>query len=451
MTMEEQDPNSILDTDLYKLTMQYVVWSLYPDVSVSYGFFNRSKSTQSYTRSAYQNLCQKVQCLKTRILTDGEKDWLSSTCPFFPPNYLDYLKSYRFRPDEQLELKFHPHNPTSKAEIISENGHPVKNADQVETQEEDPVDNEDIQEKGDLEISIKGLWSDTILYEVPLLSMVSEAYFETVDRDWSYESQTEKAKSKAEELFSAGCKFSEFGTRRRRSWKTQYLVIEGINQMVAANPDYQFTTSNVWMARHYKIKPVGTMAHEFIMAEGALNGYEGVNMRALNQWEKCFPNNPELWIALTDTFGTEPFFHELVNNPDLAKKWTGLRQDSGDPKKFALDTLKAWETLGIDPKTKLVIFSDGLDVETCCQLRKFCESKGLAESYGIGTHFTNDFLKMDQVKEELDGQKSRSKAMNIVIKLLSANDKPCVKLSDVIEKAIGPQEEIDRIRSILNV
>ncbi|KAA1122002.1 nicotinate phosphoribosyltransferase [Puccinia graminis f. sp. tritici] len=443
-----EDPNSILDTDLYKLTMHYVVWSLYPDVHVTYGFINRSKSTQPFTRSAYQNLCKRIECLKTRILTDEEKDWLSLKCGFFPSSYLDYLKTYRFRPDEQLELKFHPHKSSSTTG--TENGQPTKSDDLVENGA--VSEDADEEEKGDLEILIKGLWSDTILYEVPLLSMVSEAYFETVDREWSYESQTEKAKSKAEELFSAGCKFSEFGTRRRRSWKTQSMVIEGIKQVVDNNPDYIFSTSNVWMARHYNIKPVGTMAHELIMAEGALGGYQGVNMRVLTHWEKCFPNNPELWIALTDTFGTKPFFDELVKHPEIATRWTGIRQDSGDPETFASDAIKAWELIGIDPKTKFVIFSDGLDVGTCCQLRKFCESKGLKEIYGIGTHLTNDFLKEDSgTKKEVNGQKVQSKALNIVIKLLSANDKPCVKLSDVIEKAIGPQEEIDRIRSILHI
>lgn len=99
-----------------------------------------------------------------------------------------------------------------------------------------------------------------------------------------------------------------------------------------------------------------------------------------------------------------------------------------------------------------MVFSDGLDVGTCCQLRQFCESKGLREIYGIGTHLTNDFLKEDSsTKKGVNGQKIQSKALNIVIKLLSANSKPCVKLSDVIEKAIGPQEEIDKIRSILNI
>ncbi|WAR63124.1 hypothetical protein PtB15_18B206 [Puccinia triticina] len=446
MTME--DPNSILDTDLYKLTMHYVVWSLYPDVRVTYGFVNRSKSTQPFTRSAYLNLCEKVDCFKTRILTDDEKEWLSSNCGFFPSTYLDYLKSYRFRPDEQLELQFHPHQTPSSAETA--NGNPTTNGEHVE--DGPPAEEASDKETGDLEISIKGLWSDTILYEVPLLSMISQAYFETVDREWSYESQTDRAKSKAEQLFSYGCKFSEFGTRRRRSWKTQCLVIEAINEFVANNPDYRFTTSNVWMARRYNIKPVGTMAHELIMAEGALGGYDGVNMRVLNQWEKCFPHHPELWIALTDTFGTKPFFDELVKHPDLAKRWTGLRQDSGDPHAFALNALKAWESIGIDPKTKLVVFSDGLDVESCCQLHTFCESKGLAESYGIGTHLTNDFCKHDiEAEKECNEKKVQSKALNIVIKLFRANNRPCVKLSDVIEKAIGPPEEIEKIRSILKI
>lgn len=424
---EECDPNSILDTDLYKLTMHYAVWCLYPHLEVTYAFINRSKSNQPFSRSAYRTLCEKVRRLETRILSEQESDWLSSNCPYLPTRYLDALRSYRFKPDQHLRIRF---NPLDDAQSIKSSG-------------------SELDELGDLEISISGLWTETILYEVPLLSMISEAYFETVDRGWSYQSQAEAAIAKATQLFRTGCRFSEFGTRRRRSWKTQFLVIEAIQRSIDPGSNHQFTTSNVWMARRFGLRPMGTMAHEFIMAEGALNGYQGVNLRVMKNWETCFPDHPELWIALTDTFGTKPFFAELALDPDRASKWTGLRQDSGDPKTFGINAKRAWQSIGVDPRTKLIIFSDGLDVNTCCELHKFCESEGLKESYGIGTHFTNDFEKLSP--EGCTLVKVKSKPLNIVIKLLTVNDLPCVKLSDVVEKAIGPKEEIAKIRSILEV
>ncbi|MBW0486406.1 hypothetical protein O181_026121 [Austropuccinia psidii MF-1] len=417
---EEQDPNSLLDTDLYKITMHYVVWSTYPNAEVNYGFINRSKSLQPFTRLAFEALNKKIQRFKTRILTAQEKEWLKSTCPYLSTDYLDYLERYRFMPDEHLKVRFLPTKPSA---------HSIQD-----------------DEYGDLEISIKGLWVDTILYEVPLLSMISEAYFEIVDRDWTYDFQVERAMYKAGKLFEAGCTFSEFGTRRRRSWKAQLLVLTGLQK--AAITPRTFTTSNLWMARRFGIQPIGTIAHEFIMAEAALNGYEDVNMRTMTLWEASFIHTSKLWIALTDTFTTKSFFKELANHPTRAKRCKGFRQDSGDPKEFVKNAKNVWDTLGIDPLTKLIVFSDSLNTVTCLELHRFCQEQGVKEVYGIGTHFTNDFY---QSKPDSQVDNIPSKPLNIVIKLLAINDTPCIKLSDDEAKAIGPVDKINEVRRLLGI
>ncbi|CAH7671582.1 nicotinate phosphoribosyltransferase [Phakopsora pachyrhizi] len=412
--MAEEDPNSILDTDLYKLTMHYAVWKTNPSLNVRYGFINRSSCTQKFTAEFFDRFKQKVKKLETRVLKREEKEWLSLNCSYLSSEYLDYLETFRFEPSKHLRLEF---QLTDRSNGL-----------------------------GDLVISVEGHWKDTILYEVPLLSMISESYFETIDRDWSYEDQTKRAMSKANRLLECGCKFSEFGTRRRRSWKTQLMVVEAIrNAAQSSDLVSMISTSNVWMAYRFGLRPVGTIAHEYMMAEGALNGYKAVNIRAMSSWERSFPNHPELLIALCDTFSSKVFFKELIEDPERAKRWTGLRQDSGDPKEFVLLAKEAYKKIGVDLKTKLIVFSDGLDVETCVELKEFCRKQQVVCTFGIGTNLTNDF---DKISNKGDAGKAvcKSKPLNIVIKLLEVNGNPCVKISDELSKATGPKETIEQIK-----
>ncbi|EGF98189.1 uncharacterized protein MELLADRAFT_40951 [Melampsora larici-populina 98AG31] len=394
-------PISILDTDLYKLTMQSVILTNFPTSKVSYVFINRSNDERKLiSRNCFEKIKSKINQLEHLKLTKEEKNWLEISCPYFTTSYLDYLFNFKFKPQDHIKLQ-----------LINQDS--------------------EIQGLGELEIKISGLWSETILYEVPIMSIISETYFQTMNPTWSNKTQFIQSVGKSKTLLTQGCKFVEFGTRRRRSYETQEIVIQALLKGVSQTDQHQengafLGTSNVHFAMKFGLKPIGTIAHEFVMGIAALNGYHQSNLLALDLWEKSFGNQPNLLVAITDTFTTGAFFKEFESDLDRMNRWTGLRQDSGNPKEFVKLVKQLWINLGIDPKSKLIVFSDGLDVQKCLELHKFCKEEGVNESYGIGTHLTNDFQQLDENGKEI----GPSKALNIVIKLSSIDDHPCVKLSD---------------------
>jgi len=188
-------PSSILDNDLYKLTMQQAVLKHFPDKEVAYKFTNRSEEMK-FTKECVELIREHVAHFETLYLKPSELEFLRDNCPYFSEAYISYLEKYRFRPLEQISIRFVP----DKAE----------------------------EELGQLEIDIRGLWVETILYEVPLMSIVSETYFNSVDTDWSGEGQEELAYEKGKRLFRAGVALGEFGSRRRRSYDTQESVVCGL-------------------------------------------------------------------------------------------------------------------------------------------------------------------------------------------------------------------------------
>lgn len=393
-------PVSILDTDLYKarppcpptsrdsipadsgvreqLTMQNAVFKYYPEAEVSYRYTNRNGDTQKLSRRCCDNirkmidgtpsfprlprarLTSKPADLEGCVLTDAEYDWLEKTCPYFDKAYLDYLRSFRFSPQSQVHLRFTPSPaPTSL--------HPSSAASTS------GPSSSSSEEWGDLEIVIEGKWSATILYEVPILAILSESYFSLVDTTWDYRGQVALAESKGLYLFQAGCAVTDFGTRRRRSYHAQDLVLRGLGSASRTSQKENFPgklsgTSNVHFAMKYGLAPVGTIAHEMIMATAAMEGYEGSNGKVLDMWEDLYKG--QLTIALTDTFststfpalhffsirldqarGAEPFWEDYCSDPARANRWKGLRQDSGDPATFAKTAKSRWISLGIDPKS----------------------------------------------------------------------------------------------------
>lgn len=255
---------SILDTDLYKLTMQCCVLKYFPETQVQYNLTNRTPDMR-LNRSAYQWLQRQIKNLENIQLSEDELAFLKSTCPYLTPQYLRYLQSFRFRPAEQIELSF----------LATEDGH---GDDEV----------------GDIELHTKGSWLETILYEIPLLALVSEAYFKFIDRDWNHDGQREKALDKGRQLLENGCIFSEFGSRRRRDYHTQELVIHGLKdaQEEASKQGWKGKlsgTSNVHFAMKFGITPVGTVAHEWFMGiAAATDNYEDANEIALKYWVATF-------------------------------------------------------------------------------------------------------------------------------------------------------------------
>jgi len=406
-------PVSILDTDLYKLTMQQAVLRHFPTTQATYRFTNRDKNTL-FSRQCVERFRTAVSQFTDLCLTPDEKQWLQETCPYLKTNYISYLSAYRFKP-EQVRITYVP---------VTEDGM-----------------------FGNVEITASGPWVETILWEVPLMACLSESYFQSVVTDWSYTGQEASAYSKGRALLEAGCSFSDFGTRRRRSYHAHEIVVKALIQ---ASKDIHSKgalpiTSNVHFAHKYGLIPIGTIAHEWFMGVAALKGYENANSVSMALWEEVYPENSAL-IALTDTFSSQAFFKDFVTDPERARRWTGLRQDSGDPFAFAPQVVEVYTSLGIDPREKRLIYSDSLSVDKALLLKRQATALGLESvSFGIGTFFTNDF------KTASSGGTEKSKALNIVIKLASVDGHPCVKISDDLTKNTGDKATIDHVKSVYNL
>ncbi len=384
---------SILDNDLYKFTMQQAVHMLYPRVEVEYVFINRAHS--AFPPGFAEKLRAEVAGMANLELTNEEKQFLNDTCYFMTPVYLDFLEHYRFNPDEVFI-----------------------------NQDDD----------GMLSVRIKGPWYRTILWEVPLMAIISELYFiMTHAIPVTHEKQRAINLKKTESLSRNNIRFADFGTRRRFSSKGHEALIRDI---LAIENNTLIGTSNVNLARHFKIKPIGTVAHEWFMFHGVLNGYRMANITAINAWVKVFQG--DLGIVLTDTFTTD-FFLSTFNTMH-AKLFDGVRHDSGDPFEFTDKIIRHYKKLHIDPTTKTIVFSDGLDLEKVIAIHNHCKDR-IRDSYGIGTNLTNDV---------------GVTPLNIVIKLARCRTCPgkawhnAVKLSDNKEKHTGVKGDIEHCINVIN-
>jgi len=368
---------SMLDNDNYKFSMQSAVLKHCQHVPVKYVFKNR-RPEGKFNENFVARLSEELDHMSSIAATDKELQWFQDTCPFLTDEYIEYLRNYRYNPRE------------INAKLVD----------------------------GDLQLEINGTWDRTILWEVPLMSVISQLYFTHCETDWEHDeiAQTNALIEKGDRL--KDCNLADFGTRRRRSYDMQDLVVKTLKKF----PKF-VGTSNVHLAHKYGVKPIGTMAHEWLMGISALEGLRFANRHALDIWSKIF--HGRLGIALTDTFGTNVFFEDF--NGYLARLFDGVRHDSGDALDFAHKVISHYKKLGIDPNTKTIVFSDGLDVDTALKIQK--ELDGLVRiSFGIGTHLTNDY--------------AGSKPLNMVIKLSECNGVPVVKLSDTPEKAIGDRDAI---------
>lgn len=409
---------SLLDTDLYKLTMQCAVLKYFPNTSVAYRFTNRTPHMK-LTKRAVDWLHVQILQLANITVTSEEIEWLKKTCPYFSKEYLSYLEAFKMKPEQHVELIFKP---------------------EQEGQDDSP---------GELQITVHGLWIETILYEIPLLALISEAYFKFVDRDWTYTQQEESAKRKGLKLPEGGCVFSEFGSRRRRSYKTHELIMQGLasaqQEATAEHPDWKgkFTgTSNVHMAMRFGVQPVGTVAHEWFMGIAAIeDNYADANETAMKYWIGTFGPGV-LGIALTDTFGTKAFLKAFAKaggeGKTYAQIFNGVRQDSGDPMAFLPVIKKFYDEQGVKEK-KTIVFSDSLNVDKCIRYKEATDAAGLTPSFGVGTFFTNDFHRASKPEE-------KSVPLNIVIKLSEAGGRKTIKLSDDVGKNMGDDELVKRIK-----
>ncbi len=380
--------------------MQRAVKQAYPEADVTYQFIDRGNIT-NITSGYIDLLGQRIDAMPMLVLKEDERIWLSQF-DFFPVKYLDYLENFRFDPREVEFSLSANHN---------------------------------------LKLEVRGNWANTILWEVPLLALISETYYEIIDTNWEKNPKFyyEKSRQKGLRLSKAGCIFSDFGTRRRRSYAMHEEVVRAFSELPHFLPSGKSAfagTSNVHLARKFGLQPIGTMAHEWIMGHAGLFGIRDANRHALEVWRNVFAG--QLSIALTDTYTTDLFLLDF--DKELSEHYDGVRQDSGSPIFFTDDIIAHYQKHGIDPATKKIIFSDSLNVEKAIEYHNYVGSNA-NPSFGIGTHFTNDF--------------ENSPALDIVIKMASINDIPVVKISDDIAKATGDskfeQEAIEIINNAIGV
>lgn len=386
---------SILDNDLYKYSMMNAVMKKFPEAKVKYDFINRGN--HKFPDGFGEALRKEVKSMESLTLTNDEKTWLSKTCPYFDHIFLNYLSGFRY----------------------------------------DSSDIGIIQDGSNLKVSVEGFWAETILWEVPLMAIISELYFIMTGQEADIRVEREKTNSKKAKLYGMeNIFYAEFGTRRRFSKTNQEEVVKDLKENHMFNKNF-VGTSNVYLAMKYDLTPIGTHAHEWVSIISAKYGYKIGNFQSMKIWSDVYRG--DLGIALSDTFTTGVFFKSF--DKKFAKLYDGVRHDSGDAIEFADKVIEHYKKLGIDPMTKVIVFSDGVDPDLAVKVKKYCAGKIMC-SFGIGTNFSNDV---------------GVKPMNIVIKIVLAKPEgsdewiKCVKLSDNEGKHTGDTKEIEISKYILNI
>lgn len=378
------------DNDLYKFSTMYAIQKMYPRAYVRYEFINRGRV--AFPRGFDDILRKEVANMANLALTDKEKAFMRRKCYYFDPVFLDFLEGYRYDPDEVL---------------IEQRG-------------------------GKLKVEVEGYWYRTVLWEVPLLAMISELYYKTMGIQ--PQSFQERTLEKAFSLRQMEAVYSDFGTRRRFSFEVQDLVIEYLKLY---SSEYFKGTSNVYLAMKHDTTPIGTMPHEWFMYHGAVNGYKAANATALEAWVDVYQGY--LGTALSDTYTTDVFYDSF--SVKQAKLFDGVRWDSGDPLEFADKTIDFYERNRINPQTKTIVFSDSLDISKVRAIKEHINGR-IHDVYGIGTFFTNDVgVTPVSMVMKLNGVRN-------------AHDmafRPALKLTDIPEKSTGASKDVDLARRTLDL
>lgn len=384
--------HSILDNDFYKFTMQHAVIKLFPKAKAKYSFINRGEHV--FPKGFDNALREAILQMASLKLSKKEKAYLAATCPYLDPTYLDFLQGYRYDPEEV-------------------------NIEQID---------------GQLEVKISGYWYRTIMWEVPILYLICELYYKLTDQKRIIDSEVSLiAKDKIEKYRKLGITIADFGTRRRHSYEVQRLTVEALQEF---GKDTFIGTSNVHLAMLFDTKPIGTHAHEWFMFHGAKYGFKMANLLGLEHWSDIYRG--DLGIALSDTYTSKVFFSQF--DKKFTKLFDGVRHDSGDPIEFTKQTIAHYEGFGIDPLSKTIIFSDGLNFEKIENIVHYSKGK-IGISFGVGTNFTNDV---------------GLEPMNVVLKMTDALPDdgewtPVVKLSDEKNKYTGTAEAITLAKTVLGI
>ncbi|EGQ8273299.1 nicotinate phosphoribosyltransferase [Vibrio parahaemolyticus] len=383
---------SALDFDVYKVNMMSAVAALYPDAMVSYKFIVRSEEDLSELLPEVKAEVLKLQDVR---FTEDEIAYMKRVAPYLKPEFVEALRHFRFNP--QSDVSFH--NKT-----MSDGS-------------------------SQLRITINGLWKETILYETIIMSIVSEVrsrqrwsdipfeQFQTVLED-----KVRYMKAELERRNITNFKFADMSTRRRFSFQAQRTMLEYLSKEL---PQCLTGTSNYHLARELDLTPIGTVAHEWFMGHQALVNVRDSQKIALQRWQKMF--NGALGIALTDTIGIDAFLKDF--DEELSNAYVGVRHDSGCPFAWGEKMIAHYESLGIDPMTKTLVFTDGLNFEQALDICEHFQGR-VQVSFGIGTSLANDMGNYVNDKGEA------YQPLSIVIKMVTCNGSPVAKISDEPEKAM---------------
>jgi len=400
---------SLIDTDFYKLLMCQSIFRNKPETVVRFGLINRSQSVRLADLVEEGELREQLDHIRTLRLSRGESTFLRGNT--------FYGKRQMFRPDfmewfEQLQLP--PYHLEKR--------------------------------DGQFHLTFEGKWPEVMMWEIPALAVLMELRSRAVLQHMGrfelqvlYARAMTKLWEKVEQLRAIpALRIADFGTRRRHSFMWQDWCVQALQEGLE---DKFVGTSNCLIAMRREVEAIGTNAHELPMVYSALANSDAeladAPYQVLADWHEEHDGN--LRIILPDTYGTAGF---LQRAPDWLAKWTGIRIDSGDPATGAETAIAWWLSRGEDPRQKLVIFSDGLDVAKIAELQRQFHGR-VKVSFGWGTLLTNDFRGL-VAGGALD-------PFSLVCKADSANGRPTVKLSDNPNKAMGPVDEVARYKRVFGV
>ena len=391
---------SLLDTDFYKFTMGQVIFKKYYNVPVRFVFKNRTKGIYLAEYINEEELRSELDNVRSLRFNKTELHYLRGTNEYgsrmFSEPYLEFLGNLQLPPYELEKVD------------------------------------------GNYKLEFPGLWSMATYREMPSLQIFSELYnrsfmesLSEFERDAVYATGTIRLAEKIK-IFRErrDITFCDFGTRRRFSGKWQDYVVKTLAKEL---PDQFLGTSNVYLAMKYGLLPMGTSAHEMYMGLSGImrdsdEEIRGSHNKVLRDWWKEYGWG--LSIALTDNYGSDFFFQDMT--PKQALDWKGLRQDSGDPIEWAKKALAFYKRCGVNSKEKLLIFSDGLEIESIVKIANYVGNRA-KKTFGWGTNLTNDL---------------GFKALSLIVKLMESNGYGTVKLSDNLAKALGTPKDIERFKRI---
>ncbi len=402
----KQDPivRSVLDTDVYKLLMLQTIWQEWCTIPVTFSLINRSTRVRLADEIDATELREQLEHARTLRLTKKENIWLAGNTFYgkerlFSPDFLHWLRDYQL-PDFELS-----------------------------------------QQDGQYQIDIHGSWAEVTLWEIPLLAIISELRSRSAmsglgrfEIDVTYARAKAKMWEKVLRLAQLPeLRIADFGTRRRHSFLWQRWCVNALKEGLGDN---FIGTSNVLLAMDHDLEAIGTNAHELPMVAAALAQDDAALRLApyhvLEKWQQTYDGN--LLIVLPDTYGTTRFLRDA---PDWVAQWSGFRIDSKQPIEGGEEIIAWWQKMGQDPRQKLIVFSDGLDIDTIEATYHHFHGR-VRTSFGWGTNLTNDF------RDCAPYPNAGLKAFSLVCKVTAADGNPTVKLSDNLMKATGPQSAIDR-------